>query len=174
MASKIEDLDKAITEVNDKLEEYVENGEEWDKIFNQSIVIDQVMIKYLNEKKKLNETQKRLMKENYEKLQLANKDELISQIKQDVKNEYPEVKDNDLEYFSTNVYIYAALTVLGAEKQDIINQLMFVNNRYIQTHIEDTMKDKAVNNDDYTITKVDFKYLKDLNNKYTKMIKEQM
>lgn len=173
MASRIEELDKEVTETDKKLTELIENGEEWDKVYNQSIIIDKVMVRYLNEKKKLNEKQKELMKENYDKLQLSDRDEIIQDIKNDVKKEFPEVKENDLNYFSTNLYIYATLTALGAEKQDIIEQLMFVNNRYIQTHIEDTKKDN-LSTDENSIIKADYKYLKNLNKKYTKVIKEKL
>lgn len=173
MASRIEELDKEVTETDKKLTELIENGEEWDKVYNQSIIIDNVMVRYLNEKKKLNEKQKELMKENYAKLQLSDRDEIIQDIKNDVKKEFPEVKENDLNYFSTNLYIYATLTALGAEKQDIIEQLMFVNNRYIQTHIEDTKKDN-LSTDENSIIKADYKYLKNLNKKYTKVIKEKL
>ena len=173
MASRIEELDKEVTETDKKLTELIENGEEWDKVYNQSIIIDNVMVRYLNEKKKLNEKQKELMKENYAKLQLSDRDEIIQDIKNDVKKEFPEVKENDLNYFSTNLYIYATLTALGAEKQDIIEQLMFVNNRYIQTHIEDTKKDN-LSTDENSIIKADYKYLKNLNKKYTKLIKEKL
>ena len=173
MASRIEELDKEVTETDKKLTELIENGEEWDKVYNQSIIIDNVMVRYLNEKKKLNEKQKELMKENYAKLQLSDRDEIIQDIKNDVKKEFPEVKENDLNYFSTNLYIYATLTALGAEKQDIIEQLMFVNNRYIQNHIEDTKKDN-LSTDENSIIKADYKYLKNLNKKYTKVIKEKL
>lgn len=173
MASKIEELDKEVTETDKKLAKLIENGEEWDKVYNQSIVIDKVMVRYLNEKKKLNEKQEELMKKNYDKLQLSDRDEIIQDIKNDVKKEFPEVKENDLDYFSTNLYIYATLTALGAEKQDIIEQLMFVNNRYIQTHIEDTKKDN-LSTDENSIIKADYEYLKNLNDKYTKVIKEKL
>ena len=173
MASRIEELDKEVTETDKKLTELIENGEEWDKVYNQSIIIDKVMVRYLNEKKKLNEKQKELMKENYDKLQLSDRDKIIQDIKNDVKKEFPEVKENDLNYFSTNLYIYATLTALGAEKQDIIEQLMYVNNRYIQTHIEDTKKDN-LSTDENSIIKADYKYLKNLNKKYTKVIKEKL
>lgn len=175
MASKIEELDKEVTEMDEKLLELIENGEEWDKVYNQSIVIDKVMVRYLNEKKKLNEKQKELMKKNYDKLQSSHRDEIIAQIKNDVKKDFPSVKENDLDYFSTNVYMYATLTAVGAEERDIIDQLMFINNKYIQTHIEDTLKDTNNNSiEDDSITKVDLKYLKNLNEKYTKIIKEKL
>lgn len=180
MTSKIEKLDKEVTEMNEKLVNLVENGEEWDKVYRQSMIIDKVMVRYLDEKKKLNDTQKELMKKNYDKLQLADKDEIINQIKEDVKKEFPEVKEKDLTYFSTNLYIYATLTALGAEKQDIIDQLMFVNNRYIEMHIEDAKRDIAVTNNNNnsesndSITNADLNYLRNLNKKYTKIIKEKI
>ena len=180
MSSKIEDLDKQVTELNEKLAKYVENGSEWNKIYNQSVLIDQVIVKYLNEKKRLNTIEKKLIKKNSDKLQLPDKEEIINEIKNDVKNKFPDVTEKDLEFFSTNLYIYATLTVLKAEKQDIINQLMFVNNRYIETHIIDRKKDIAVENNvanfenDDSITKIDYKYIRSLNDKYTKIIEEKL
>ena len=59
MELDIKKLEQDVTAMEEQLNKYVEDPEEYDRIFHQSMVIDQVMVKYLNAKKKLEEERKK-------------------------------------------------------------------------------------------------------------------
>lgn len=78
MEYEIVKLDKELAEVERKLNKLVENGEEYDKVYNQSVVTDKVIIRYLDAKKKLEDEQKKMIKKYQDKLETSYKEEIIN------------------------------------------------------------------------------------------------
>ena len=144
MEYEIVKLDKELAEVERKLNKLVENGEEYDKVYNQSVVTDKVIIRYLDAKKKLEDEQKKMIKKYQDKLETSYKEEIINQIKTDVKKEYPTINDIELNHFSNNVYVYSTLTAYEVNEQEIIDQLVYLNNRFIELSNGDYLKDNSV------------------------------
>lgn len=167
MEYEIVKLDKELAEVERKLNKLVENGEEYDKVYNQSVVTDKVIIRYLDAKKKLEDEQKKMIKKYQDKLETSYKEEIINQIKTDVKKEYPTINDIELNHFSNNVYVYSTLTAYEVNEQEIIDQLVYLNNRFIELSNGDYLKDNSVKLDNIN-------FLKELNEKYVKIIKSRI
>ena len=167
MEYEIVKLDKELAEVERKLNKLVENREEYDKVYNQSVVTDKVIIRYLDAKKKLEDEQKKMIKKYQDKLETSYKEEIINQIKTDVKKEYPTINDIELNHFSNNVYVYSTLTAYEVNEQEIIDQLVYLNNRFIELSNGDYLKDNSVKLDNIN-------FLKELNEKYVKIIKSRI
>lgn len=167
MEYEIVKLDKELAEVERKLNKLVENGEEYDKVYNQSVVTDKVIIRYLDAKKKLEDEQKKMIEKYQDKLETSYKEEIINQIKTDVKKEYPTINDIELNHFSNNVYVYSTLTAYEVNEQEIIDQLVYLNNRFIELSNGDYLKDNSVKLDNIN-------FLKELNEKYVKIIKSRI
>ena len=97
------------------------------------------------------------------------KNEIIGQIRSEVRLKYPSMGIEELLHFSTNVYIYATLIVHNIPEQEIVNQLMFLNNKFFN----------ATQNDDEIIINREMEqptleYLKYLKEKYVKIIRERI
>lgn len=168
MEYEIVKLDKELTSVEKKLHKLVDNADEYDKVYNQSMITDKIMVRYLEAKKKLEEKQKEMLQEYQDKLETSYKDEIIKQIKDDVKKEYPNINDRELNHFSHNVYVYSILIAYEVNKQDIIDQLVYLNNRYIE------LVDSDYLDDDNSIGCNNLEFLQNLNEKYVKIIKEKI
>ena len=164
----IKKLEEDVIAVEDQLNKYIEDEEEYDRIFQQSVLTDQVISKYLNAKRKLEEERKILIKDYSNVLNTPFREEVTNQIIEEVKKDFPSVSANELHRFSDNVYIYATLDAHNVDKQDIINQLLYLNNRYF-----DFMQEKGEIEGKQHITN-NLDYLKKLNEKYHKIIKEKI
>ena len=96
------------------------------------------------------------------------KNEVIGQIRTEVRKKFPEMGIKELLHFSTNVYIYATLFVHNIPEQEIVDQLMFLNNRFLN----------ATQNDDVIINRKmeqpTLEYLTYIKNKYIEIIKERI
>ncbi len=159
---------KEIQKVEQELDDAVENDEEYSRIYEKSIVTDRVIAKFLEAQKHLENERRGLMK-NYEKeLNADFRDEIISEIKQEVKEKYPNVGNRELEHFSNNVYVLTTLQAHKTDKQEIVEQLLFLNNRYV----EDAEENGQVLKSD--IDKANISFLKHLSSKYTKIIEERI
>ena len=159
---------KEIQKVEQELDNAVENDEEYSKIYEKSIVTDRVIAKFLEAQKQL-EKERRILMKNYEKeLNADFRDEIIAEIKQEVKEKYPNVGDRELEHFSNNVYVLTTLQAHKTDKQEIVEQLLFLNNRYV----EDAEENGQVLKSD--MDKAHISFLKHLSSKYTKIIEERI
>lgn len=167
MEQDIRKLEQDVIAVEEQLNKYVEDAEEYDKIFQQSMVTDQVMVKYLNAKRKLEEEKKNLMKDFSKELDTPFRKEITNQIIEEVKKDFPNVDERELYRFSDNVYIFATLNAHNVDKQDIIDQLLYLNNRYF-----DFMQEKGLVEGQHINSNID--YLKNLNEKYQKIIEEKI
>lgn len=167
MEQDIKKLEQDVIAVEKQLDKYVEDAEEYDKIYQQSMVTDQIIVKYLNAKRKLEEERKNLMHDYSKQLDTPFRDEITNQIMEEVKKDFPDVNESELERFSDNVYIFATLNAHNIDKQDIIDQLIYLNNRYF-----DFMQEKGLVEGQHIDSNID--YLKNLNEKYKKIIKEKI
>lgn len=167
MEQDIKKLEEDVIAVEKQLDRCVEDAEEYDRIFHQSMVVDQVMIKYLNAKKKLEEERKNFMKDYSKELDTPFREEVTNQIIQEVKKDFPDVNEDELYRFSDNIYIYSMLEAHNVDKQDIIEQLLYLNNRYF-----DFMQEKGLIEGQHIGNNIE--YLKKLNEKYKKIIREKI
>lgn len=161
-------LDKDITNLENELNRLVEDEVEYNKIYEQSVVTDKVIAKYLKAKQYLEQERRKIMKDYSEQLNMPFRLEITSLIKQEVKKDFPKVKEQELNHFSNNVYVYATLRAYNVNERDIVEQLVYLNNRYFDAMQEDGI----VKNSQIKCTNIE--YLKNLNDKYTKMIKEKI
>ena len=168
MEYDIKKLYNDITDVENELNRLVENGEEYNKIYEQSVVTDKVIAKYLKAKQYLEQERGRILKDYSNLIDTPFKDEIISQIRQEVKCKFPNVQEKELNHFSNNVYIYGMLIVCGIKEQEIVEQLLYLNNKYFE---ENQKKGIII---DSKIECNDLSYLTELKEKYIKIIKEKI
>lgn len=162
-------LEQDITNTEKELNRLVENEAEYNKLYEQSVVTDKVIAKYLEAKQYLEQERRRLVKDYSEQLNKPFRVEITSQIKQEVKKDFPNAKENELNHFSNNVYVCATLKAYNIDEQDIVEQLLYLNNRYFDATQEDgVIIDSEINRNN------NLEYLKNLNDKYLKIIKEKI
>lgn len=162
-------LHKEIIEAQKKLNALVEQEDgEYEKIFNKSVKTDKVIAKYIKAKANLENERKLLMKKYEKELETPFKNEIIVQIRTEVRLKYPEIGVKELLHFSTNVYIYATLLAHNISEQEILEQLVYLNNIYFEDIQEN---DDILQN---CMIDSDLEYLKYLKEKYIKIIKERI
>ena len=96
------------------------------------------------------------------------KNEIILEIRKEVREKFNNIGVNELKHFSTNVYIYATLLAHKVEEQEIVNQLVYLNNIYFQdiNKNDSTEAGESIN--------YDIEYLQYLVKKYKKIIEERI
>lgn len=162
-------LHKEIIEAQKKLNALVEQEDgEYEKIFNKSVKTDKVIAKYIKAKANLENERNLLMKKYEKELETPFKNEIIAQIRTEVRLKYPEIGVKELLHFSTNVYIYATLLAHNISEQEILEQLVYLNNIYFEDIQEN---DDILQN---CMIDSDLEYLKYLKEKYIKIIKERI
>lgn len=144
-----------------------ENGE-YEKIYNQSIVADGLINKYNKARKILEKERKSLMNKYEKELDQPFKHEIIGMIRTEVRKKFPSVGIDELLHFSTNVYVYCILKIYNVPEQEIVDQLKFLNNIYIENSKEDNSTIKP------GVIASDLEYLQNIANKYEKIIKERI
>lgn len=161
-------LDQDITNAEDELNRLVEDEIEYNELYQQSVIIDKVIVKYVEAKQYLEQERRKIVKDYSEQLNNTFRLEITSKIKQEVKRDFPNVEEEELNHFSNNVYVYATLRAYNVKERDIVEQLLYLNNRYFEEVQEDGfVKDSKIN-----CTNIE--YLRNLNDKYMKMIKEKI
>ena len=111
-------------------------------------------IQYLeNEKKKI-------VKDYSELLNKPFRLEMTIKIKEEVRKSFPNAQEEELNHFSNNVYVYATLRACNIDEQEIVEQLLYLNNRYF----DEMQEDGVVKNTQ--ITNANLEYLQKLNDKY--------
>lgn len=162
-------LHKEIIEAQKKLNALVEQEDgEYEKIFNKSVKTDKVIAKYIKAKANLENERKLLMKKYEKELETPFKNEIIAQIRTEVRLKYPGIGVKELLHFSTNVYVYATLLAHNISEQEILEQLVYLNNIYFEDIQEN---DDILQN---CMIDSDLEYLKYLKEKYIKIIKERI
>lgn len=168
MLQDIKKLEAEVIAVEKELDRNIDNGEEYDKIYQQSIVTDRVLARYMETKKELEQERKNIVKNYDDMLNTSFRNEVTGQIMDEVKKDFPNVDKHELYRFSDNVYIYSTLKVKNVNEQDIIDQLIFLNNRYF-----DFIEEKGAVHKSH-IESNNLEYLKKLHEKYQKIIKEKI
>lgn len=168
MLQDIKKLYADIIEVQKELDKYVDDGEKYDKIYQQSIVTDRVIAKYIEAQKELQKERSKIVKNYDELLNTSFREKITNQIMDEVKKDFPDVDEDELYRFSDNVYIYSTLKVNQVSEQDIVDQLMFLNNKYFNFIEEKGSVHKS------HIESNNLEYLKNLHGKYQKIIKENI
>lgn len=169
MENDIKEVQAKIDKARKEMDLAIENNEDYSKIYEKSIYIDKIILEYLDKEKKLNVERSKLMDKYNNLIETPFKNEIIGQIRSEVRLKYPSMGIEELLHFSTNVYIYATLIVHNIPEQEIVNQLMFLNNKFFN----------ATQNDDEIIINREMEqptleYLKYLKEKYVKIIRERI
>ena len=161
-------LDQDITNAEKQLNRLVENEGEYDKLYEQSVVTDKVIVKYLEAKQYLEQERKRIVKDYSKLLDKPFRLGITIEIKEEVRKDFPNAKEEELNHFSNNVYVYATLRAYKVSEQDIVEQLLYLNNRYFDKMQEDGIVKNT------QVTDANIEYLQKLNDKYMKKIKERI
>lgn len=169
MENNITKIQKKINKARKEMDLAIKNKENYNKIYEKSIYVDKLINEYLEVKTNIENERRKLMTKYNDLIEVPLKKEIIKQISIEVQEKFPDVKQKELEQFSTNVYIYATLIVHNIPEQDIVNQLIFLNNKYIDSIKSEN--EQIIGKEMETPTLEYLKYLKD---KYIEIIKERI
>ena len=168
MESDVQKVQDIIDKAQKELDLAITNGEDHRKILEKSANIDKIIVEYLYSETNLKNERRNLMTKYNNLIETPFKNEVIGQIRTEVRKKFPEMGIKELLHFSTNVYIYATLFVHNIPEQKIVDQLMFLNNRFLN----------ATQNDDVIINRKmeqpTLEYLTYIKNKYIEIIKERI
>lgn len=160
-------LEHDVCDLENKLNEFAENEIEYKKIYEKYIVNEKLILKYLKAKEYLEDERRRILEDYYIQLNKPFKENIILKIKQDVKKEFTNVKEHELNHFVNNVYVYCTLLAYGIEEREIVKQLLYLNNKYFYEFQEEgIIKDSQIN--------CDIDFLKNLCERYILIIKEKI
>ena len=168
MESDVQKVQDKIDKAQKELDLAITNGEDYSKILEKSAIIDKIILEYLYSKTNLKNERRKLMTKYDNIIETPFKNEIIGQIRTEVRKKFSSMGIKELLHFSTNVYIYATLFVHNIPEQEIVDQLMFLNNRFLN----------ATQNDDVIINRKmeqpTLEYLTYIKNKYIEIIKERI
>lgn len=106
------ELKRVITEKRDILHLSIKNNEPKDILYEKNIAVDEAINEYFRAIEYFKSEKEKLMNVYGEMLNTEFKDEVINKIKSDVKKDFPEILDEELDHFSNNVYVYAVLQLI--------------------------------------------------------------
>lgn len=169
MGNKINEVQKKIDDARKKMDLAIANGEDYSKILEISIKIDEIINEYLAAETNLIDERRNLMKKYDDIIDTPFKNEIIGQIRTEVRQKFHAMGIQELLQFSTNVYTYAILKAHNIPEQEIVDQLMFLNNKFL---------DATKNDDEIVVGKEmeqpTLEYLTYIADKYEKIIKERI
>ena len=140
------------------------------EIYNQSTKLDNIISEYINTQAELYEERSAIMYKYNEILNQPYRAEITGEIRKEVRLDNPNVGIKELEHFSNNVYVYCCLLAHNIPEQEIVNQLLFLNNKYFeQIKTEEPATPEGASKITNTL-----EYLTNLKNKYLKIIKERI
>ena len=169
MKNDIEKVQKKIDKARKEMDLSIANNENYSIIYEKSKYIDNIILKYLDVEKKLKKERRKLMKKYDNLIETPFKNEIIAQIRSEVRLKYPSMGVDELLHFSTNVYIYAVLIVHNVPEHEIVKQLIFLNNKFFNT--TQNYDEIIINRE---MEKTTLEYLKYIKNKYEKIIEERI
>ena len=169
MENNIKEIQEKIYKARKEIDLAIANNEDYRVIYEKSIYIDKIIHEYLNTEKKLKIERKNLMDKYDILIETPLKNEIIGKITSEISLKYPSIGIDELLHFSTNVYIYATLIVHNVPEQEIINELMFLNNKFF--NVTQNNNEIILNREMEEPTLEYLKYIKD---KYVKIIKEKI
>lgn len=162
------ELKRVITEKRDILHLSIKNNEPKDILYEKNIAVDEAINEYFRAIEYFKSEKEKLMNVYGEMLNTEFKDEVINKIKSDVKKDFPEILDEELDHFSNNIYVYAVLLAHNVDKNKIFGILNNLNNLYVDSMQEDGIVKNKV------ITEQDIDYYKSINKKYLEIVKERI
>lgn len=169
MGSNIKEIQKKINQATKELDLAIANGEEYDEIVKISQKVDKIIMDYLYAENDLKEQEKELLAKYNDLIETPFKNEVIGEIRKEVRLKYPAIGIKELLMFSTNVYILTTLLAHNVPEQDAIDQLIFLNNKFF--NIMQNQDDVVVNRE---MTNFTLDYLTYIKDKYIKVIKERI
>ena len=92
-------LDQDITNAENELNRLVDNATEYDKLYEQSVVTDKVIAKYLEAKQYLENEKKKIVKDYSELLNKPFRLEMTIKIKEEVRKSFPNAQEEELIHF---------------------------------------------------------------------------
>lgn len=169
MNNDLKKIQNKINKARKEMDFAIANGEEYSKILEISINIDEIINEYLAAETNLIDERRNLMTKYDNLIETPFKNEIIGQIRTEVRKKYHAMGIQELLHFSTNVYIYSILKAHNIPEQEIVDQLMFLNNKFLD----------ATKNDDEIIIggemeEPTLEYLTYIADKYAKIIKERI
>lgn len=171
MEYDIKELEKELDIVKNKLNALIEeNNGDFEKAYHQSVEVDKVVAKYIKAQIELNEERGNIMEKYKELLDTPFRFEITAQIRTEVRKDCPNVGVKELEHFSNNIYVYCCLLANNIEEQEIVEQLLYLNNKFFE---EMQKEEFAIPNEKSKITNT-LEYLTHLKEKYKKIIKERI
>ncbi|MBR0491839.1 MAG: hypothetical protein IJJ82_07355 [Clostridia bacterium] len=169
MNNDITKVQEKINKAREKMDMAIANNENYSKILDISISIDSIINEYLAAETNLIDERRNLMTKYDNLINTPFKDKIINQIRKEVRQKFHAMGIQELLQFSTNVYIYSTLKAHNIPEQDVVDQLIFLNNKFL---------DATKNDDEIVIgTEMDqstLEYLTYIADKYTKIIKERI
>ena len=169
MGNKINEVQKKIDDARKKMDLAIANGDDYSKILEISTNIDQIINEYLATETNLIDKRRNLMTKYDDLIETPFKNEIIGQIRTEVRQKYHAMGIQELLHFSTNVYIYSILKAHNIPEQEIVDQLMFLNNKFL---------DVTKNDNEIVIGREmeqpTLEYLTYIADKYAKIIKERI
>lgn len=169
MGNKINEVQKKIDDAREKMDLAIANGDDYSKILKISTNIDQIINEYLATETNLIDKRRNLMTKYDDLIETPFKNEIIGQIRTEVRQKYHAMGIQELLHFSTNVYIYSILKAHNIPEQEIVDQLMFLNNKFL---------DVTKNDNEIVIGREmeqpTLEYLTYIADKYAKIIKERI
>ena len=147
-----------------------EKNEEYEILFKKETEKDGLFCKFNKLIKEIrNQSERRKLMEKYnDKIELPFKEEIIYEIRKEVRLKAPTVTPEELNIFSLNVYILSCLLAQNIDDQEAINRLNQQNAIYFEESQE--KEDSEI----YRQLDFDLKYLTYLKEKYTNLIKEKL
>ena len=168
MENESKKLKEEIDKKRKALDIAMDNDESVDTIYKIGGELDKAVANYLNYSKNINEKNMRLLGKYEDIIEKEYKNEIIAMIKEEVKDLFTNMLDEELDHFSNNVYIYSILKANDVKMEDILKQIMYRNSLFRD---EMDRQGKTIKTDN---PKVAEDYYIKLVDKYEKIIKERM
>lgn len=160
-------LKKEIDKKKEELNKAIETNQSEDFIYSKSVEIDEIINKYMQVDKHFKDEKEKLMNNYKDLFDTPFKEEVISQIKEEVKEKFNDISKEELEHFSNNVYVYAVMMAHKLDKNKIIAQINHLNNLYFDAMQEDGIVKSTINANELD-------YYKALDKKYLEIVKERI
>ena len=153
----------------DKAIEDIENSHDLNFYMKKMTDIKKVVLDYLDENGELEKERRNLMKEYNHLIETPFKDEIINEIRKELRLKYPAMGIDELLHFSTNLYIFATLKVHNISQQEIVDKIMTLNNEFLNI-----LQDQDNITIDREMQPPTLEYLQGIISKYEKIIKERI
>lgn len=171
MYDNICELDKKLEKEKESLlNSYYESPHDIEKIQQHAIEVDEINVEYLNLKIYLEKERIAIIKKYENIINQSFKFEIRNQIRDEARTKNHYIGPREMEQFATNVYIYCCLLAYNVEETNIVQQLIYLNNKFYE---EVTKQELLLQNIKPEII-ISLEYTTYLKNKYIEIIKERI